>query len=268
MRSSAHVKGHPLHPMLIPFPFAYLFGAACLDIAGRAARRSAWHSTARHLRVMGIGSGLAAAVPGLIDYWFAVPPRSSAARRATWHGLANLTAVGLFAAVQGRRGGKRLPAVWELAAQTGAAGLMGLAGWMGGTLVYRNQIGVDHRYADAGKWQSRSVAGAAQEAGDTQEVDAGAADSLRVGQLALLEVGDRRLVLARTEEGLTAFDDRCTHKGGPLSDGALVCGTVQCPWHGSQFDVHSGAVRHGPAEQAIRTYGVSERDGRLWVRLR
>jgi nitrite reductase/ring-hydroxylating ferredoxin subunit len=62
-----------------------------------------------------------------------------------------------------------------------------------------------------------------------------------------------------------AFDDRCTHKGGSLADGALVCGTVQCPWHGSQFDVASGGVKSGPATQRVRTYEVEERDGRLWI---
>jgi nitrite reductase/ring-hydroxylating ferredoxin subunit len=42
-------------------------------------------------------------------------------------------------------------------------------------------------------------------------------------------------VLARTEEGYVAFDDRCTHKGGSLAAGVMVWGTVQCLWHGSQF---------------------------------
>ena len=64
----------------------------------------------------------------------------------------------------------------------------------------------------------------------------------------------RRLVLARTEEGFAAFDDHCTHRGGSLADGALICGTVQCPWHGSQSDVHNGDVKAGPAEEPIGTY--------------
>jgi nitrite reductase/ring-hydroxylating ferredoxin subunit len=37
-----------------------------------------------------------------------------------------------------------------------------------------------------------------------------------------------------------------------------MCGTVQCPWHGSQFDVQSGEVKAGPAEQNIETYDVHE----------
>src|SRR5829696_1310782 len=60
--------------------------------------------------------------------------------------------------------------------------------------------------------------------------------------------------VACTEKGYAAFQDRCTHRGGPLSDGVLICGTVQCPWHGSQFDVHTGAVKCGPAEEEIAVY--------------
>src|SRR5207253_6685982 len=50
-------------------------------------------------------------------------------------------------------------------------------------------------------------------------------------------------LVGRCSQGLFAFSDSCTHKGGPLSDGALVGCTVQCPWHGSQFDVSSGRDR-------------------------
>jgi len=68
-------------------------------------------------------------------------------------------------------------------------------------------------------------------------------------------------------DGFVAFDDHCTHKGGPLSDGALACGTVQCPWHGSQFSVRTGEVQHGPAEHSIRVHSVVENRGRVWLRL-
>ncbi len=216
------------------------------------------------MRVMGIGSALVTAVPGIVDYLFSVPPKSSAARRATLHGLANLSAVGLMAAVAVRRRDDRAPRGWELAVQGAAAGLMGMAGYLGGTLVYRNQIGVDHRQADAGHWRERTLPAPAS-AG--QAIDAGVAADLGVDQMALLHVGERRVVVARTNDGLAAFDDRCPHKGGPLSDGTLSCGVVQCPWHGSQFQVQTGAVLHGPANAPVRTHHVYEAHGRLWLTL-
>jgi nitrite reductase/ring-hydroxylating ferredoxin subunit/uncharacterized membrane protein len=262
MRSHAHVDGHPIHPMLIPFPFAYLFGAVCVDTVAFAANQPRWYSTARHMRTLGIGTALVAAVPGLIDYFLAVPPKSSAAKRATYHGLANLSAVAAMTAVAASRRADGPPRPWHIAAQVGAAGLMGVAGYLGGTLVYRNQIGVDHRYANAGKWQEKTLPPARAD-----EINVGRSSDLAVNQMSLLHIGDRRVVLARTEDGFAAFDDRCTHQGGPLSDGTLACGRVQCPWHGSQFDVRTGAVVHGPADDPVRAHTVIERDGQLWLRI-
>lgn len=77
----------------------------------------------------------------------------------------------------------------------------------------------------------------------------------------LLRVGDKRIVLARTESGYVAFDDRCTHRGGSLAGGVMVCGTVQCLWHGSQFDVSTGKVKAGPAQDGIAVYRVQEEGG-------
>jgi nitrite reductase/ring-hydroxylating ferredoxin subunit len=94
------------------------------------------------------------------------------------------------------------------------------------------------------------------------------ADELEVDQMKLIRVDGRRIVLARTEEGYVAFDDRCTHRGGSLAGGLISCGTVHCPWHGSQFDVRSGAVCAGPAEDPITTYAVREEDGRVRLVLR
>jgi nitrite reductase/ring-hydroxylating ferredoxin subunit/uncharacterized membrane protein len=244
MRSTAHIKGHPVHPMLIPFPFAYLVGAACIDAWARASNRRDWTQTARHMRMLGT----------------AVPPKSSAKDRATSHALCNLSALGLFAAAGAGSNGSRPPA-WALAAEAAGAALLSAGGWMGGTLVFRNQIAVDHRYAEAGKWEPQTLPPAPQAAA----IDVGPEDQLQVDQMKLLRVGDHRVVLARTEQGYVAFDDRCTHKGGPLSDGALACGRVQCPWHGSQFDVHDGAVKHGPAEHPIGTYAVETSGGRVLV---
>jgi nitrite reductase/ring-hydroxylating ferredoxin subunit/uncharacterized membrane protein len=267
MRSTAHVQGHPIHPMLIPFPFAYLFGSAVVDTWARATGRRSLYRTARHLNTMGLVTALAAAVPGLIDYTFAVPPESSGRKRATDHMLANLAALALFATARiGRdRDDDSAPPRWTVAAELVGAGVLTAGGWMGGTLVTRNQISVDHRYADAGKW--RVEVHLPEDAGTDGRIDAGAADELNVDQMKLLRIGSRRIVLARIGRGYVAFDDRCTHKGGPLSDGVLACDTVQCPWHGSQFDVETGAVEHGPAKDSIATYHVEERDGRVWISL-
>jgi len=53
-----------------------------------------------------------------------------------------------------------------------------------------------------------------------------------------------------------ATQDKCTHKQGPLSKGKLDGSTVTCPWHGSQFNVCTGAVLRGPAIDPLKTYSV------------
>ena len=53
-----------------------------------------------------------------------------------------------------------------------------------------------------------------------------------------------------------ATQAKCTHRGGPLNEGTLDGSTVTCPWHGSQFDVCTGAVRRGPATEPLQTYPV------------
>ena len=239
--------------MLIVYPFAFLTGAFGFSAAAAASRNRDLDAVADHLVPAGIGTGLLAAVPGLIDYLTVVPPNSSGKERATKHALLNVAGLGLFAASWLlRRSGLRraLPLVLQ---GLGTAA-MSAAGYMGGTLVYRNQIGVDHRYADAGRWQEETRGQVSTAALAT------AAAPLGVNQMKLVHANGERVVVARTETGLAAFQDRCTHRGGPLSDGALMCGTVQCPWHGSQFDVTTGDVKCGPAEEKIATYPVADAD--------
>jgi len=63
---------------------------------------------------------------------------------------------------------------------------------------------------------------------------------------------------------LFAFDD--IYEGCPLSSGLLKGTTLMSQCDGSQFDITSGAVLHGPAKLALRTYEVRERNGRIEVR--
>lgn len=263
MRSVAHIKSHPIHPMLIPFPIAFLTGALVTDIVGAIRASGDWWFVGGWLALAGIITGLLAAVPGLVDYLYTVPPHSSAKKRATYHMLVNVSAVVLF--VVGwiiRSSDLHQPSWIVVVLEVIAAGLMSMGGWMGGTLAYRNQIGIDHRYANAGKWSEQRVEEPADDV-----VDLGPADQLEVDQMKLVHVGDRRIVLARLDDGYAAFDDRCTHRGGSLAGGVVMCGKVQCPWHGSQFDCRSGQVRAGPADTPIGTYRVEEANGRLRLML-
>lgn len=259
MRSAASFRGHPIHPTIVPFPFAFLLGAFGFDIAGRLLDNPGFWQTGGVLAIAGLVAALVAAVPGLIDYLRTVPPHSSGKRRATWHMVLNLSTVAVFAIAAVLRGDiTTAPDTALLMLEGVGAGMLLAAGWMGGTLVTRNQIGVDHRYAGAGRWKDQSF-----DAATGQALVVADLNELQVNQMKLLRVGPKRVVLARTEQGYTAFADRCTHRGASLADGAMICGTVQCPWHGSQFDARTGGVKAGPAAHAIEVYRVREQDGRV-----
>lgn len=238
--------------MLVPFPIAFLVGGLAADTVGLITGHPDAPVLGYWLILAGLVMGTIAAIPGLVDYVATVPPDSSAKRRATKHLVVNATALLLFAIAWYLRGGPGVqpePILVVLEA-TGAV-LLGIGGWMGGVLAFRNQIGVDHRYAGAGKWSE-----AAFPAGATGPVPVASTDELEVDQMKLLKFGAERIVLARTEDGWVAFSDHCTHRGGSLAGGVMACGTVVCPWHGSQFDVRTGEVRAGPAESPIRTFPV------------
>jgi uncharacterized membrane protein/nitrite reductase/ring-hydroxylating ferredoxin subunit len=263
MRSKAQFKTHPIHPMLVAFPIAFLVGAPTFDIAGVLGDWPPAWTTGAFLSVAAVLSGLAAGVPGFIDYLYVIPPNSSAKNRAIQHMVVNVSALVLVAVGWAFRDWASLrPQTIALILEVAGLVMVTFGGWLGGTLAYRNQIGVDHRYANAGKWREQWIEGRPGEA-----VAIEGANELKAGHMMLLRIGnkDRRIVLARTAEGYAAFDDHCTHKGGTLAGGILACDTVTCPWHGSQFSVKDGSVRSGPAEKPIAMYRVEESGGRVRV---
>src|SRR5437763_215561 len=149
MRSKAQFKSHPIHPMLIPFPIAFFLGTLVFHVAGWWMARMLWLQVAYYLNIAGVISALVVAVPGFIDYLYTVPPKSSGKKRAATHGIINVTIVVLFAIafIWRRQGADSQYGL--LALEVVGCGLLVWSGWLGGTLVYRNQIGVDPRYADA-----------------------------------------------------------------------------------------------------------------------
>jgi 3-phenylpropionate/trans-cinnamate dioxygenase ferredoxin subunit len=77
-----------------------------------------------------------------------------------------------------------------------------------------------------------------------------------VGDRKILHVGDVAVAVFHLEDGYFAIEDVCTHDGGPLAEGCLVDGVIECPRHGAQFDVRTGAVRRFPATSPVPTYAV------------
>jgi len=81
------------------------------------------------------------------------------------------------------------------------------------------------------------------------------------------KAGEKTLALFKTKTGYTAIDNLCPHAGGPLCEGSVKDGLVTCPWHGSQFEIETGEVVHGPAKVGVQTYPVEIRGDELFVLL-
>jgi uncharacterized membrane protein len=148
MKSTAHLKGHPVHPMLIPYPFALLTSAVVFDIGARIARRPSWSTTAQHLTTAGLASALVAAVPGAIDYFGSIPPNTRTRDDATKHALYNLTALTCFAIAHSRR--RRNGQVPRAGIALGVIGTawLSFAGWLGGELIYHQHVAVNDDVRD------------------------------------------------------------------------------------------------------------------------
>lgn len=145
MKSTAHINGHPIHPMLIPYPFALLSSAVVFDVGARLQkreRRDAWSQTASHLTMAGLGSALVAAVPGIVDYFGTVPRGTQAHRTASQHAVSNVSALLCFAAAASTRRAERYLPTAGLALALLGTGLLSLGGWLGGQLVYHEHVAV------------------------------------------------------------------------------------------------------------------------------
>jgi uncharacterized membrane protein/nitrite reductase/ring-hydroxylating ferredoxin subunit len=258
MRSRAQISSHPIHPILVTFPIGLFITSLVFDaIAVNRNLPSLW-AAAWYCILAGNIMAVAAAIAGTIDLFSVVPPASSARSRGYKHAILNALVLVLFISVAAYRGGPSArPDQTSFILSGIAVFCLLISGWLGGTLVYRNQIGVDHRFANAAKWKTVTV--------HDWNLPICKEDELAPGQLLLATIQGARVAVGRCPDGLVAFDDRCTHRGGPLSDGALVGCTVQCPWHGSQFDVHTGIAIAGPAKDSVKTYDAEVRGGQIYV---
>jgi 3-phenylpropionate/trans-cinnamate dioxygenase ferredoxin subunit len=71
-----------------------------------------------------------------------------------------------------------------------------------------------------------------------------------------IEVEGNQIALFNLGGEIYALDNACTHVGGPLSQGRVAGDEVECPWHGSRFDIRTGKVRIFPAREDVATYKV------------
>lgn len=239
---SGRVAGHPLHPVLVTVPIGTLVGAAALSFV-----RTSWAApAARWLTGMGVLSVAPTALTGWSDW----NDTEGAERRVGLvHAGVNLLAVGTASAAWLARSDPSRR-TWL----TATVGVLGVGGWLGGHLAYALGVGVDTTAFTAlpAEW-----------------TDAGPLTTLSDGEAQVRDAHGMPVLLLRHGGRLTAMLDRCTHRGGPLHEGRLVDGCIECPWHASLFAVDpaaGGRVERGPATRPAPLLQVREHEGRVQVR--
>ena len=87
-------------------------------------------------------------------------------------------------------------------------------------------------------------------------VKAAMTDEITPGQCKMVELNGKKIALFNVDGSFYAIDDKCTHRGGPLSEGALDGNEVTCPWHGAVFNVMTGEVIGAPASKGVSRYNT------------
>lgn len=152
-RSTASIAGHPIHPMLIPFPIAFFVATLICDIVFWRSGNPYWATTATWLLGAGLVMAALAAVMGLIDV--AGEPRIRALSDVWWHAGGNILMVLIQAYSWYLRYTEGVTAIVPvgLILSLIAVGIMLFTGWKGWQMVYRHHVGVtdeaDQRQADS-----------------------------------------------------------------------------------------------------------------------
>ena len=76
--------------------------------------------------------------------------------------------------------------------------------------------------------------------------------------------GDRVICIANVDGALSAMDNLCLHRGGPLGQGLIDGGKVVCPWHGWQWDPTTGQAGHN-ANAKVAIYRLKIENGDVQV---
>jgi naphthalene 1,2-dioxygenase system ferredoxin subunit len=90
-------------------------------------------------------------------------------------------------------------------------------------------------------------------------------DDIPAGEALQVEAGGLTLALVRVDGEVFCVNDICTHEHAHLSEGFCEGYEIECPLHGSIFDVRSGEVKSLPATEDLKTYPVKVSDGEVYV---
>lgn len=243
--------GHPLHPVITDVPIGAWLLTAVFDILWLISFAGfAWAARGAEAAViLGIAGALGAAVTGLTDW----SDTYGAERRVGLnHALFNVSALIFYV----------ISLVLRLLQPAGESiagaifGFIGLAlvlyaGYLGGEMVFAKGTNVNHTAWEAGSDDFEPVL---------------PLEKVEENRLYRVVASGVPVVLLRRGLQVYAIAATCPHAGGPLDEGTLEGEVVQCPWHGSRFNMRDGRVLTGPATVNAPRYEVRVRDGHVEVR--
>ena len=238
--------GHPLHPVMTDIPLGAWTATLLLDALSDRRGRSGFARAADASLALGLAGALGSAVTGLTDWGEtdARPRRLGVAHAALNVGATLLFTASLLSRGRGNRGAGRGLALTGYLATIAAA-------YLGGELVYHEQIGVDH---SSGRELPEKFTPLLPD------------EDLPEGKLKRVLYKETPLLLVRRGDRVYALAETCAHLGGPLSEGKLEGGTVVCPWHASRFTLESGEVVDGPSAFPQPCLKTRIRNGQIEVR--
>ena len=244
---------HPLHPALTDVPLGAWGAAVVADFISITTNQHLLPRNAGTVALaIGVVVALGAVASGYTDYsetW------GLERRTAFVHGLTmsltfTLMSVSLLFRLVG------VDALYGPAVGLSTAGLF-LAGagmYLGGHVVYRFGTQIN-------RW-------AFVEGGPTRAfVDAGRSEDFPEGEMKKVEAKGMPFLMVRLRGQMYGILNVCSHAGGPLADGELQGGIVECPWHGSRFSVVTGECHGSPATFPQPCLEVTEQDGAVQVKL-
>lgn len=239
--------GHSAHAALSDLPIGFWSGTVLLDLLGKDVPTAGTRlDPAATLSAAGLLAAAATVATGVTD-WSVSDGEDR--RVGLFHGLLNVAGVTLQgASLAARLAGHRSSA---RALSASSLTVTAASGFIGGHLVQGRAVMVSRvaTTTGPGRWV-RAVA------------EADLPDDTLTG----VEVEGRQVLLHRNDQEIHALDNLCSHAGGLLSRGEVIDCAVECPLHGSRFDLRDGRVVRGPAHHPQPVLPTRIRNG--WIEVR
>jgi nitrite reductase/ring-hydroxylating ferredoxin subunit/uncharacterized membrane protein len=230
--------GHSLHAVLVDVVVGAATAALLLDLLRLVFGVEGLETATTWVIGLAWLAGVGSIVTGLTDFKD-TSPDSASRDIAGLHGVINIVGLGGFAfSTMQRLAGNHDAAFWGLLV---GYLVISVGAYIGGHVVYKYGYAVNVNAFSRGKRAKEFTP--VLPAADLPE-----------GTPTKAMFGSTAVMLVRRGDVVHALKNTCSHAGGPLAEGKLGDGTIECPWHGSVFRLSDGGVVHGPATSRQVSY--------------